>query len=78
MAEFDQMSPGERTIRPEFAHTPEVKEIKRLFTELYDKVVGIATWNESTKKSIESNRLTQKSLDHLETAAMYAVKGLTV
>ena len=71
------MTRGEQVVRPDFAKNEEVKEIKTLYAQLYDKVIGITTWN-SSDASAESNRLTQRALDDLETSAMYAVKALTV
>lgn len=72
------MTRGEKVIRPDFAKDEIVKEIKVLYAQLYDKVAGIASWNDITERSTESNRLTQRALDDLETSAMYAVKALTV
>ena len=72
------MARGEEVIRPDFAKDETVKEIKTLYAQLYDKVIGIASWNDTTRRSTESNRLAQRAMDDLETSAMYAVKALTI
>lgn len=72
------MTKGEMIIRPDFAKNEQVKEIKTLYAQLFDKVVGIASWNDLTPESTESNRLAQRALNELETSAMYALKALTV
>ena len=72
------MTRGEEVIRPDFAKDETVKEIKTLYAQLYDKVVGIASWNDITARATESNRLAQEALINLETSAMFAVKALTV
>lgn len=72
------MTRGEKVVRPDFAKDETVKEIKTLYAQLYDKVLAIASWHDATERATESNRLTQRALDDLETSAMYAVKALTV
>jgi hypothetical protein len=72
------MTRGEEVVRPDFAKDETVKRIKTLYAQLYDEVIGIATWNDVTPRATESNRLAQRALDDLETSAMYAVKALTV
>ena len=72
------MTRGEEVIRPDFSKDETVKRIKTLYAQLYDEVVGIAAWHDGNPRSTESNRLTQRAMDELETSAMYAVKALTV
>jgi len=76
------MTKGERVIRPDFAKDNSVKEVKQLFTILYDKIDNL--YHEAhgsgphTSEVFEKLRCYQESLRNLETSAMYAVKGLTV
>ena len=72
------MTKGEKVIRPDFAKDERVKDIKTMYSVLYDVVDTIASWGGSTEKSAETNRLVQKALDDIEISAMYAVKALTL
>lgn len=77
-----KLSRGERKIRPDFSKNDEVKEIKRLYTFLYDKIDGILTRTYAdgphTDKHFDIIEACKRSLDDLETSCMYAVKALTV
>lgn len=75
-------SKGERVIRPDFAKTDEVREMKKLFALLYDKidtlVSNVYRDQPHTDESFERMRCYNEALRNLETSSMYAVKGLTV
>lgn len=80
------MTLGERIIRPDFAKDDEVKELKRQFVILMDKMDNVAQKNflmgellgspEHNKKA-EAYRCSSKAIEHMEVAAMFAVKALT-
>lgn len=69
---------GELKIRTKFSANDEVSKIKNAYADLYNQVLGLITWRETTAEDIEEVRLVTKALEDLETSAMYAVKGLTV
>lgn len=80
------MTLGERLIRPEFSKTEEVRELKRQFVILVDKMdtvvresylAGEVVGSEEYSKKIDASRCANKAISELETAAMYAVKALT-
>lgn len=80
------MTFGEQVVRPDFAKTEEVRELKRQFVILIDKMIelnrtgylaGEQVGSPEYIKKTDITRCTTKAIDHLETAAMYAVKALT-
>ena len=68
---------GERVIRTASYNqgNEEVLKLLKKFADLYTEVHAISTYNLHDQ---ESARLANESKQHLETAAMYAVKALTV
>jgi hypothetical protein len=81
----NNMTLGEKIVRPDFAKTDEVKELKRQFVILIDKMDKLCrdNWLMGETESGERDRKTDimrtstKAIDHLEIAAMFAVKALT-
>lgn len=73
------MTKGEIVIRPDFAKDTNVREMKQLFTVLYDKINNLYLNVPSpvSEEGFEKFRCYTESLRNLETSAMYAVKGLT-
>jgi hypothetical protein len=76
------MTAGEKVIRPDFAKSDEVREVKRQYVIQYDRMDKIMKDSYSTgpmtEDDFERARLAQKAKDAIELAAMYAVKALTV
>jgi hypothetical protein len=75
------MTRGEKVIRPDFAKDDNVKEMKRSFVILYDKMEKVMKDNYSVgpmeDQNFEAARCATKAQEFLEVAAMYAVKALT-
>lgn len=69
------MTRGEQIIRTEFnpSDSSLVGDLKMLFASLYNRVDDVREPGERSERS----RCIALALTHLETAAMYAVKGAT-
>ena len=69
------MTRGETIIRTDFNPSSDsaVDELKQGFARLFDKTEAVREPGERSERS----RCVAIALTHLETAAMYAVKGLT-
>lgn len=80
------MTLGEKLIRPEFAKNDEVRELKRQFVILIDRmdtlrfqnyIKGEEPGSPEYEKKGDILRATEKAIDSLELASMFAVKALT-
>lgn len=78
---------GEKIIRPDFSKNDEVRDLKRQFVLLVDKmdslyknnyISGEQVGSEEYEKKVEVSRLSSKAVEYLELASMFAVKALTV
>jgi hypothetical protein len=80
------MTYGEKIVRPDFAKNEEVRELKRQFVILIDKMdklykesylMGESSDSPEGMRKGDIGRCSHKAIDHLEIAAMFAVKALT-
>lgn len=76
------MTRGEQIIRPEFAKTEEIRQVKTMYALLYDKLEDLIHKNYERgpvdEKKREIIRCASEAERHLELAAMMAVKAMTV
>lgn len=69
---------GQKVIRVNFSKDSNVEDLKKEYARLYDLTHAISTWRDKTEFDLETNRLVEKAKEHLEIAAMFAVKALTL
>lgn len=76
------MTRGEKVIRPDFARSEEIRQAKTMYALLYDKLEEIIHQNYDRGPVDENKReiirCANEAQRYLETAAMYAVKAMTV